>query len=894
MSIMSKLFVASCLVALCAVAGAAPPATATAPATAPALEITRYIQAPEGVLAVQLDNGLTVAIKPVRTAPIVDVRVGVRAGSMYEGKYLGAGISHLMEHLVAQGGGHDGSSQTTQTSADRVRQIGAQSNAYTSLDHASYYLSAAASKFPECLDLMAQWIASPTITQTDFDREHGVVQRELEMNQDEPGRQLNYARMANLYGPHPAAVPVIGYPRPLSQLTYADVLDYHRRQYIPQNMILTVVGDVDADAALTAVRRAMAGFEAGTETPLVLPEVQPLPGVRRMVVPNQNIKEVWQETDFLSVDLSNPDMYPLDVLADILGSGDAGRLSVALKRDLKLVTSIYAGSYTPAWGKGTFYVGFRCAPSNAQAAESAMRAELAKVIEHGVTDEELARAKRRTLAQYVKSQQTIESQAGELVSDWISTGWFGFSSQYTDRIQKVTARQVHDAARKYLTLEQAAVTRLTPAGATTRPAGSLAASQPAASMFTMPNGLRVVLRPTGASGLVSLALASKGGLLAERPDTNGLGTLMTQLSTKGIPGMSATQIAEFFESAGGELRASCGNDTWSYQATVLADTADKALEILAGVVVHPTMDSAELEILRPQALAAIDRREEAWHGQLVKFFRQSFFAGSGYGLMPEGDREVVKAATAAELAEFHKRLRAGSSVLAVAGQFDPAHMRAAVEKAFAAMPEGKIDLPQPSSAPATAPAQTGLHVKPTRNTTAGVIVAVPGMAVTEVEDIAPVNVLDAIISGWDLPSGWLHEELRGKQLVYVVHAYNQAGLRQGAFIVYAACQPQSASEVTRIIDKNLRKAASYKPSQQELAEAVNLIVTAELLDRQQPASLAASAAVDELLGLGYDFGSKLEQRYRGVTPADVARVAQKYLGQPLRTYVTTPDPELLK
>jgi zinc protease len=371
---------------------------------------------------------------------------------------------------------------------------------------------------------------------------------------------------------------------------------------------------------------------------------------------------------------------------------------------------------------------------------------------------------------------------------------------------------------------------------------------------------------------------------------------MAQLSSKGIPGMNATQIAEFFDSAGGDLRAGCGNDTWSYQATVLSDSAEKALQVLAGVVINPTMQADELEILRPQALAAIDRREEAWHGQLTKFFRQDFFAGTGYGLLPEGNKELVKNVTAAQLAEHHKQIKAGSSVLAVAGDFDPAAMRSAVEKAFGAMPAGKIELPAtaPATAPATQPTrQAGLHVKPTQNTTAGVIVAVPGMTVTDTADKTPINVLDAIISGWNLPSGWLHEELRGKQLVYVVHAYNQVGLRPGAFVTYAACQPDKAAEVRGIIDRNLRKAADYTPTKRELDEAVNLIVTAELLDQQQPASLAATAAVDELMGLGYDFASKLEERYRAVTPADVNRVAKKYLGQALFEYVTTPRPELL-
>ena len=214
-----------------------------------------------------------------------------------------------------------------------------------------------------------------------------------------------------------------------------------------------------------------------------------------------------------------------------------------------------------------------------------------------------------------------------------------------------------------------------------------------------------------------------------------------------------------------------------------------------------------------------------------------------------------------------------------------------VRELFAGLAPGKTEL----TLPAARVVEPGgeLHTLKTNKPVAAITVARPSLRSREVADRLPLTVLDTIISGFNLPSGWLHLELRGKQLVYVVHAYNWSGLAPGAFLAYAACQPDKAREVVDILLKNLRKAASYKPSAEEIRRAVNTILTAELLDSQSISDLAMSAALDELYGFGYDFRSRLESLYGAVTPEDVLRVAKKYLGGDWVVMVTSPKPEVL-
>jgi zinc protease len=866
-------------------------------AAAEALEVVERTVA-DGTTVARLSNGLTVIVKPMRTAPVVSVQAYVRAGGLYEREYLGCGLSHLLEHLVAKDASHDAgpsADKKVKQVTDRVSQIGGQANAHTGLDDTCYYISAAAGKTDECINLIAEWMARPSITPEDFRREHGVVQREQEKGKDEPAAQAWHAHARNVFGTHPAGVPVIGYAEPLAKVTLSDVMAYHRQMYVPQNMVFCVVGDVEADKVLARACTAFAGLEQGRIPDLSLPEVQPLSGVRRVSQAYKDLKEADERISFLTIPLLHEDLYSLDMLAYVLGAGESSRFPTELYRKQKLVTSVSCDSWTPAWGKGTFTIHFRSAPEKADAAERAILAELEKVIAEGVTAEELTRAKRQKLADHVYSQQTAESVGSTLAGDFLSAGDVLFSKHYTGRIQAVTARQVQAAAKKYITPDRVAVTRLVPRLDAAPPGGAKTARKFEKQVFKLETGLTVILQPADA-GLVSMAYVVKGGLLEETQETNGLGALMMSLSTRGTKNYTAGQIDEFFDRAGGGISGACGNNSFYWQATVLEDSFDKALEIFADVIACPTFPEKELEILRPKLLAQIRAQDEDWFGQLNKFFREKFFTNSPYGMLAIGREEVVGKATPEQVKVHYLRNILpdnGPPVLAIYGDFDPEKTRKKVAALFNRL-AGQARRPEPLPGARKVKPGGETHVLKTDKQQAGIIVAVPGMKITDIKDRVAIDVLDTIISGYQLPAGWLHTELRGKELVYVVHAVNWPGLAPGAFFAYAACQPEKAKEVVEIVERNLRTAAEYKPTQEEINQAVNTILTANLLDRQELSELAMDAAINEAYGLGHDFNRKQEKLYRQVTPEEVLRVARKYLAGGYFVNVTTPRPELLE
>lgn len=877
-----------CLCAAAVLAGEAADNTAPPSGDGAAVRVVSRGVSPRGTVVVKFSNGLTAVIRASRALPVVSVRAYVRAGAIYEKEWLGCGLSHLAEHLVSRDRIKNIDGMTVS-----VKETGGAANAYTTVDHTCYYLSAASTRWRECTDLVVGMVARPRIPQKEFEAEHGVVQRELEMGLDETDRVIYYTHADNLYRGHPAGVPTIGYAAPLSRLTRQDVLDYIDRMYTPDNIVIAVAGDIDTGAVVDRIARQARGFTRKRIVDYDLPDIPPLAGVRRIVKPSALFRETAECLTFRTVPLLHDDLYALDTLSFILSRGKSSRLVKTLQYGAGLVTAVESWSYTPAWGAGAFTVLFRAAPEKAAAAEAALLDSIEEIRANGVTEEELAKAKNQKKAEHARSHQKMSDIAAAIGRDYLMTGNPDFSDTYNRKIKNVTVEDIHRAAVQYLDPRTMAVTRIVPEKAYTPPAGTgNKKSGTAATTFSLPNGMAVALRPNPDAGLVSAVLTVKGGLLQETPETNGLGSLMTAMSTRGAGNRSGEDIARFFDAAGGSISGECGDDAYTWRISVLSDRMPEAMEILADVVCRPRFPEPQLEKVRPLILADITRQDEDWFPRLTKFFRRTFFAGTPWSMLTCGSTTVVSQATAEDIARHHRQhVTAGNACLAVCGDFNRSRTRALIDRLFKSLPEGSapVDTPKPIDTAAGT-----LFVKKTNMKQAGIIVATPGTSMANKNDRLALMLIDTVISGFRMPSGWLHSRLRGQQLVYVVHAYHKTGLIPGAFLVYAGTQPSRAARVISIIRDSLHEATEHAYTRGELDLAIKRITGSRALTAQTTDAVALRDAENLMYGLGLDWTEKLEKELRALSPEQVQSVAKKYLSGGYVTTVITPLPDALE
>jgi len=876
----------------------APAPTPTAPAepvakpAAPVIptsptEVADRREVVPGLTLARLTNGLTILVEEDHASPVCTVRFYVKnTGSVFEDRYLGAGLSHVLEHLVS------GGTTTNRTGAqfeELTDAMGGDTNAYTSSNLTAYHITAASRHAGQCIDLLSDMMQNCVFDRKEYRREMKVVQRELTMGKASRGNELWAMNARNLYGDHPAAMPTIGFRNVLARVSRDQIVAYYKDRYVPNNLTLVVAGDVDTEKVIERVRQAFLNTPRRNGEPIVLPPVQPISG------PRQAYKEMdGKLTDlrlsFPTIPLLHEDLYALDVMDYILSGGDSARLNVAIKEQKQLVLSIGSYSWTPSFVAGSLTVWAELEPENLGMAVEAVLVEVEKLREELVDPGELAKAKKQMVAAQVLNRQEVEDRAEELAFDWIGTGNPQFSRQYVERIQQVTAEQIRDVARKYIDRSRLCTAAIVPRGKLPRAAGAAAvAKKPEIRKVVLPNGLTALLKHNPAVPLVAVEAYYNAGVLVETDANNGIGTLTGQMLMKGAAGRTAQQIADYFDSIGAAVSTAGGRNTGYLAAEVLKQDFEPALARMAELLLEPTFPEDELKKLKTLTTAAIKNREADLDNELHDLVLQNLPRTTPYRRQTMGTLKSVEAIQRDDLAAFHKTYCVpNNTVLAVYGDVPLDTAEAAVRRLFSDWkPNPQLKLP--SYTKPFRVKQAPPIVKFTGKPSAGIQMAFPTTSFYDYQDNAALSVLLAVMAGYYMPGGWLHEELRGQGLVYTVHAYNTASRAPGMATFYAQCEPDKVEEVVRRIEANIAKAADGRITRAEFEKAKQRVIAYKELQDQTNSAQATRDALNVLFGTGLEHHERVMRLVREVRLTDVKRVARQYLRDHL-VCITRPKP----
>ncbi len=874
-----------------------------------------------------LRNGMTVICKRV-PSPAIAVRGYALTGGVYEGKWLGGGLSHLLEHLVAGGSNQR---RTEAQNKEMLQKIGNDSNAYTTEDHTCFFINTTTPHLDEAVDLVTGWMLGALITKEEYRREYEVVQRELERNTSNPDVMYWQLIQSNRYKVSPARIPVIGFQEVIQGLSRDDVFGYYQLAYQPNNLVFAVTGDVDPEQLLLTVRKYVADAKPGRVFSHDIEAEPPVLAPRTVVATFPKLGQARLDLAFPSVRQTDNDMYALDLLATILGSGESSILVQELRDNQQLCTGVGCGDYTPAYVEGSFQVDLYLDPDKLAAATDAIFQQIEKIKKEGVDEGRLARAKAQMKVSRLKGMQTSQDVAASLATDFFSTGDAHFSDRYVDRIGAVTAEQVRDVARRYLDRGRLLTTALvpreavgagglpraedllrSPTGAATQP--SLATTQPAAPItrVVLDNGLVLLHRRITTTPLVQISLFSLGGLSAEDEKTNGIGNMTMALLPRGTTSRSAQQIAEyFFDATGGDLTTACGNNTWFWTCSCTRDDLDRTLEVYSDVVNHPAMAENQVADMKRRILAAIESQDAAWDQQAFHFFKHQFFGPmhSPYQFQVIGTKENIARFTTADLRQWYEsKVKKAPHVMAIFGDIDTEQAAAAARKYFGAgaeypaPPENKPAGPVHPSPPPGGDAKpdapsidvTRVEIQKTDQTVAGVVVGFESNSVISEDQRYALTLGQCLTGGFSYPTGYIFEILRGRGLVYEAATMNQEGRSSelpGAFIAYAGCDPAKVNEVLSVILENIARLqgtdADIQPDWFERSKT--LITTSDALQNETPAAQAMQASLDEMYGLGYKDHQRFAEHINSVKLAEVRQVANTRLRRCVIT-VCTPSP----
>jgi zinc protease len=893
MRFLEKLTLAVCLLCLPALnLVAADVKTREQPAAPSTPAYTNIRHLAENVTLATLDNGLTVIVQENHTAPVATVRCYVKnTGSAFEGRYLGAGLSHVLEHVVAGG-------TTTHRGEKEIEKIiarfGGVTNAYTTNDHTTFFIDCPARNVMTAVELTADAMQHITFEPKEFARELKVVRRELADDEDDRGHVMEDLLDLTVYAVHPARHPVIGYLPVLNGTTNQTIIDFYRERYVPNNQIFVVVGDVKTQEVLDHVARQW-DAPRGRETFVALPEepeqVSPREAVREMDGAVYDFAVAWP-----TVTLSQRDMYALDLAAYVLGEGESSRLVRQLKYENPLVLNVAAASNTPHFVRGYFAVYAVSKPETWQKAAEEIVRQVYRLRDEEIGAAELAKAKKQKAAELVFQHQTVQQQAESLGISYLDTSDPLFDSTYTERIQAVTAAEIRAAAQKYFLPSRLNRVIIAPPGhhapMVDGPKGAAEAKTADAGkvrLERLPNGLRVLVKRVPNLPLATIQAYVLGGSSRDGEKLAGRAVLLAEMLDKGTQGgATAAEIAQYFDSVGGVLGFNSGRFTLSGAATCLKEDFPKAAGLFADSFLHPAIPQDQFEKVRSLLLADIANRGADPSTEISELFFDSLPGTSLYHTNPEGKAETVKALTVADLKKFHAECMVPAAmVVTVFGDIEPDAAIALVKQHFGGLAAAERK-PADVSPGSNVILESKVVHKVTSKDTAMLMLAYACEGIHDQADHSAMIVLRAILNGYSTPGGWLHNELRGEGLVYYVQSSELTGPVPGYFVVTSQPQADKLDEVVQRIRRNLDRAREGKIPEDEVRTAIDQIVGLHAQENVTIGEQARTAALDELYGLGYDYDKKFDAQIRAVTLPEVVRVAKKYF---TNSILVTSSPE---
>lgn len=824
-----------------------------------------------------LPNGLTLILKPDRSAALASVQVWVKTGSLHEGDHLGAGLSHYLEHMLFKGTARRAGREISAT----VQAHGGYINAYTTFDRTVYYIDLPSEHAAVAIDLLADAVLNSTLPADECAKEKDVILREIAMTRDDPDNRIWETLFATSFREHPYRQPIIGHRDVFSAVTRDDLVGYYRARYVPNNLVVVIVGDIDLAATRAAVELHF-GVAARSRLAPVLVPAEPMQLGPRTEHRFEDVEITRAVLAWPIPGLTHDDAPVLDLLAGVLGGGDSSILWQAIREKAALVHSVDASSWNPG-SSGLFCISFTADADKRIRATAAIERLLARCAVRGFTPAQLKKAVRQLVVAEINSRKTMSGQASRLGAAEVVVGDLEHSRTYFQQLSRVTPAELRRALKTYLVPERLTSISLNPLGAAPPAGAGVAATdqRPDFSEIRLANGARLLLQHDPRLPNLHCRLLMQGGPLFEPADRRGASSLLATMLTKDTRTRTAAEVAEYIESVGGAFHPAAGNNSLGLAVEVLPPDFARALSVLEQAVLHPAFKSATFAIERDAQIAALQQDDDDVVTLARKRVRRLFFGDHPLALDAQGDQTGVTALSAGDLAALHRRLAVGPNVVfAIAGDFDPRQLVPKAKALLAKLPRRAAPVVPEMSASCPLPAAAGEFVEQQPREQAVVLQAFPAPRVNAA-DYYVGEVADELFSGM---ASRLFERVREeKGLAYFVRSARVTGLEAGMFYFFAGTQPGREAEVLAEIDAEVDRvrAAAVEPA--ELLRCQTRLKAARRQALQTNGARAMQAALNALQGQPINDWKNYDAHIDAVTIAQLAEFASRYFRRELRT-----------
>lgn len=813
------------------------------------------------------ENGLSVIFLPIQHSNVLALQVWVKTGSIHEGRWLGSGISHFVEHMVFKGTEKRSYAEIFQ----EAQQQGAKLNAYTTFDRTVFTYDGGVESFSLGLDLLNDLVLHPTFPEEEWKKEREVILRENAMCQDDPEDRLSELLFAKAFQKHPYRYPVIGVRTIFEQLTREDVQAYWRERYPVNNMTLVVAGNLPQETVLEQISHVWGSRCPRSLAPIFV-QKEPLQLAERVEHVYGDYQVVRGGIGFRIPGLGHSDGAGLQVLATALGGGESSVLYQKLREELHWVQEIDASAWMGDQ-HGLLLIQYACEADRRASVEEWLRAYVSEAALQGLSQAVIEKTYRQAFLAELDACKTVSGQAHHVGWATVCLGDAGYTQRYLEQLRTLTVEEIRPMVNRYLSFANATCVSLEPLSA--KP---MVTNATVVVSNTLPleeetiHGVRLLYQPCPSFPKTHIEVLCPAGSLYEPSSKRGVSQLLSTLLTKDTQSQSALEVASMLESIGAKRNGFSGNHYMGLSLEVLSTDIDIACRWLSQAWVQPRWTPSTFAVEKKAQLAEWKATQDDAFYIGFQRLRQHFFPSHPYAIGTLGTEESIQALQITDVADFYSQMvRANRMVLSVVSSLPKARMVKLLTPLCQALQPGEYAtiLTDPREPLAAIRFQESFSKQQ-----AMVFQAYP-MAGYAPEDFYIGEFLEELWNG--LASRFVEEVREKRGLAYTVGATRLMGIQSGMLVLFAGTQSSQTAAVEQEMTREVQRVREGNLTEQEFETARMSLKVNRQLQLQSIGRKAFTAGMYALCQLPAQRWMEYESAVDSLTLDNFCERCQPYL-----------------
>jgi zinc protease len=817
-----------------------------------------------------LPNGMQIVVKENRLNESVGFYCFVKTGSNNEGRFLGAGISHYLEHIVSSG------STTYRTEEDYQKlsqEMGALVNAYTSNVITAYHIEVGKQYEDQALEVISEQLTSCLCDSFEVAREKQVILKEIVMRSTPPMSKVYQMHNELVYPNSNSHYPVIGYPELFKTITRDELQEYYKERYAPNNMIFVVVGDFQAKEMLEKVEASFKDFKRRQFQPAYLPPENPRAGTIEYV----REFDIEQPMVFMTTILPSAnytDAPSLSTALEILFSKRKSPIQYKLVEELDLVNYIYAGADGTANSpEGTIDIVFEAKdPTRIKEIIQIIDDEIEKFSQNGFTQEQIEGVINRKKADRLLTTPSVGRDANVIGWSLLRYGVTDYYPIYMEILESLSPTDLEAALADYLVPKNRVVFYALPLGTKDiiESQDQIIAEKSDVKKMDINKNLTLLYKKNTekpfVQGVIYLPITTDYETIENSSSISFMMNLMFSGSKKYDP----MDLTEWFEDHAVDFDISINSQGTYIEFKCLKADYPILEEILIDAFNNPTFEESEINLAKDQTEANYKRSLSRATTLHYDFLSASLYPETKFGLSREAKKNIVMDLTRKDLKNLHKTyFNSPNAIIAFVGDLTEKEAKTFAENLADHIPNKKIIVDQIHLSTPELNANF-LNEYKFEQVNVNLNMIAPNMTET---DFKAMSVINLLCNG---ARGRIHIALRGENdLAYYGYSNYTYSDHNGYFRLTSQTSIDKKDELVSVLKGELTKLKTIPVTMEEIALAIEenqKMMNAYLNDNRLPYYITRFEAI----GLGYDFLDKSAEILQEVTPEDIMRVANKY------------------